>query len=60
MLAENLQHIHTVWFHPGAVRYYRDRDLAVPDELLPPEMREEETMTDATGMDESEEAKEGD
>lgn len=41
MRAENLLHNQTVWFHPGAVRYYRERDLEVPEHLLPPELREE-------------------
>jgi TRAP-type uncharacterized transport system substrate-binding protein len=41
MRAENLRHNHLVWFHPGAVRYYRERGLTVPEELLPPELRDE-------------------
>lgn len=41
MRAENLRHNHLVWFHPGAVRYYRERGLTVPEKLLPPELRDE-------------------
>lgn len=41
MRAENLRYNHTVWFHPGAVRFYRERGLTVRDDLLPPEMRDE-------------------
>lgn len=28
-----------LWFHPGAVRYYREQGLEVADTMLPPEMR---------------------
>lgn len=28
-----------LWFHPGAVRYYRSIGLTVPDPLVPPEMK---------------------
>lgn len=40
--AENLEYNSFIWFHPGAVRYYREQGLDVPEHLLPPEMRSEE------------------
>ncbi len=40
--AENLQHNEFLWFHPGAVRYYREQGLEVPEQLLGPELRAEE------------------
>lgn len=40
--AEYLDRNSVIWFHPGAVRYYRERGLTVPTAMLPPEMREEE------------------
>jgi uncharacterized protein len=39
--AENLDHNRFVWFHPGAVRYYRERGFTVREDVLPPEMRGE-------------------
>jgi uncharacterized protein len=48
MRAENLVHNREVWFHPGAVRYYRERGLSVPDDLLPPEL-DEDTDAPAAG-----------
>lgn len=40
--AEHLEHNSFLWFHPGAVRYYQEQGLSVPEPLLPPEMRPEE------------------
>ncbi|HET6467594.1 MAG TPA: TAXI family TRAP transporter solute-binding subunit [Geminicoccaceae bacterium] len=39
-LAENWVHNTFMWFHPGAVRYYRERGIEIPPELLPPEARQ--------------------
>lgn len=35
---ENWDKNQFLWFHPGAVRYLRDRGVEVPEELIPPEM----------------------
>jgi len=41
MRAENLSHNPIVWFHRGAVRFYRERGFTVPEDLAPPEMGDE-------------------
>ena len=38
MLPENIDKI-TIPLHPGAVRYYREQGIEVPDRLIPPEMK---------------------
>lgn len=40
--AENLQYNAFLWFHPGAVRYYREQGLDIPEHLLPPELQAED------------------
>ena len=36
-LPENMEHNTFMWFHPGAVRYYQERGIEVPEDLIPPE-----------------------
>ncbi|MCW3489425.1 TAXI family TRAP transporter solute-binding subunit [Dethiobacter alkaliphilus] len=36
-LAENLDNLYIVPLHPGAIRYYEEQGIEVPDHLLPPE-----------------------
>lgn len=38
-LPANIVNNRFLWFHPGAVRYYRSIGLTVPEELLPPEIK---------------------
>lgn len=38
-LAKHMMENRFMWFHPGAVRYYREKGLQVPEELIPPEMK---------------------
>lgn len=37
--AENWDQNGFMWFHPGAVRYYREQGIEIPENLLPPEMK---------------------
>ena len=37
--AANVVHNRFLWFHPGAIRYYRSIGLTIPDALIPPELR---------------------
>lgn len=37
--AENWDQNGFMYFHPGAVRYYREKGFDIPDALLPPEMK---------------------
>ncbi|MBK1671780.1 C4-dicarboxylate ABC transporter substrate-binding protein [Ectothiorhodospira shaposhnikovii] len=39
-LAENMVHNTFMWFHPGAVRYYKERGIEVPEHLIPPEYKD--------------------
>ncbi len=39
-LAENVLKNDFLPLHPGAVRYYRERGIDIPDKLLPPEMKQ--------------------
>ncbi|SEP75019.1 hypothetical protein SAMN05421693_10527 [Ectothiorhodospira magna] len=39
-LVENMVHNTFMWFHPGAVRYYRERGIEVPEHLIPPEYKD--------------------
>lgn len=41
MRAKNLRYNQIVWFHPAAVRYYREQGFTVGEDLPPPEMRDE-------------------
>jgi uncharacterized protein len=36
-LPENYVHNHFLPFHPGAIRYFREKGYDIPDELIPPE-----------------------
>jgi uncharacterized protein len=36
-LPENLVHNNFLWFHPGAIRYYKEKGYDIPEELIPPE-----------------------
>ncbi|MFP4243560.1 MAG: TAXI family TRAP transporter solute-binding subunit [Ectothiorhodospira sp.] len=36
-LPENMKHNDFMWFHPGAVRYYEEKGIEVPEDLIPPE-----------------------
>lgn len=38
-LAENWDQNGFLWFHPGAVKYYREKGFEIPEKLLPPEMK---------------------
>lgn len=38
-LPENITGNNFMWLHPGAVRYYQEVGLDIPDALLPPELR---------------------
>ncbi|MGQ9371615.1 TAXI family TRAP transporter solute-binding subunit [Azospirillum sp. ST 5-10] len=38
-LPENVAHNKFIWFHPGAVRYYREQGIDIPAALLPPDMK---------------------
>lgn len=38
-LAKNMEHNRFMWFHPGAIRYYKEKGLKVADDLVPPEMK---------------------
>lgn len=49
--AEHLDKNDVMWFHPGAVRYYREQGLEVAEAMLPPEMPEAKD----TGKDEEQE-----
>lgn len=37
--AENWDQNGFLWFHPGAVKYYREKGIEIPENLLPPEMK---------------------
>ncbi len=36
-LAENMVNNTFMWFHPGAIRYYKEKGIEVPEHLIPPE-----------------------
>jgi uncharacterized protein len=36
---KNIVHNRFLWFHPGAIRYYRSIGLTIPDALIPPKLR---------------------
>lgn len=38
-LLENVVHNTVLPFHPGAVRYFREKGVAIPDAMLPPELK---------------------
>lgn len=38
-LPENMVNNGFMWFHPGAIRYYREKGFDVPDHLIPPESK---------------------
>lgn len=37
-LAENADQNTVIWYHPGAIRYYREHGIDLPDSVIPPEM----------------------
>ncbi len=39
-LAENMLKNGFMPLHPGAVRYYRERGIDIPEKLLPPEIKQ--------------------
>jgi TRAP transporter TAXI family solute receptor len=39
---EHMDKNNVIWFHPGAVRYYREQGLEVAEAMLPPAMRQDE------------------
>ena len=39
-LAENMVNNSFLWFHPGAIRYFKEQGLDVPNALIPPEYQE--------------------
>lgn len=38
-LPENYVHNKFLWFHPGAVRYYREKGYELPADVIPPDMQ---------------------
>lgn len=38
-LPKNVVHNRFLWFHPGAIRYYRSIGIAIPDAAIPPKLR---------------------
>ncbi|MFA7429067.1 MAG: TAXI family TRAP transporter solute-binding subunit [Rhodospirillaceae bacterium] len=37
--AENWDQNGFLWFHPGAVKYYKEKGIEIPEKLIPPEMK---------------------
>lgn len=57
---EHMEKNDVIWFHPGAVHYYREQGLEVSEAMMPPEMRQEENEEAAeTEGEEEGQAEEG-
>ena len=39
-LAANMVNNSFMWFHPGAIRYFKEKGIEVPKHLIPPEYKE--------------------